>query len=120
MPDTSFTTAAPAANAIRATPALRVSTDKGTEMSPVAASIKGRTLYLLAGQAAELLRPGGLLMYATCSIEPEENQEVVDRLLGERSDLEPAPASDGTWRRLWLPGEAVGDGFFAARMRKKE
>ena len=80
----------------------------------------GPTLLELADNAAGLLEPGGLLMYATCSLEPEENEEVVDRLLAERSDLEPAPsAADGQWRRLWLPGESPGDGFFAARMRKK-
>jgi 16S rRNA (cytosine967-C5)-methyltransferase len=80
----------------------------------------GPTLMELAGSAAGLLEPGGLLMYATCSLEPEENEEIVDRLLAERSDLEPAPSAlDGHWRRLWLPGESPGDGFFAARMRKK-
>ena len=80
----------------------------------------GPTLLELADNAAGLLEPGGLMMYATCSLEPEENEEVVDRLLAERSDLEPAPSAvDGQWRRLWLPGESPGDGFFAARMRKK-
>ncbi|MCK9994923.1 MAG: hypothetical protein KAH56_01445 [Candidatus Krumholzibacteria bacterium] len=80
----------------------------------------GPTLLELAENAAGLLEPGGLLMYATCSLEPEENEVVVDRLLAERSDLEPAPSAvDGQWRRLWLPGESPGDGFFAARMRKK-
>ncbi len=83
-------------------------------------SRNGPTLLELADNAAGLLEPGGLLMYATCSLEPEENEEVVDRLLAERSDLEPAPSgSDGLWRQLWLPGESPGDGFFAARMRKK-
>jgi 16S rRNA (cytosine967-C5)-methyltransferase len=80
---------------------------------------KSAALSLLADQAADLIMPGGLLMYATCSIEPEENETVVDRLLAGRADLEPAPAGDGSWRRLWLPGEDSGDGFFAARMRKK-
>ena len=83
-------------------------------------SRNGPTLLELADNAAGLLEPGGLLMYATCSLEPEENEEVVDRLLAERPDLEPAPSSvDGQWRRIWLPGESPGDGFFAARMRKK-
>ncbi len=82
-------------------------------------SLKAVALLELAGKAAELLRPGGLLMYATCSVEPEENEEVVDSLLAENPDLDPAPATDGHWRRLWLPGEDLGDGFFAARMRKK-
>ncbi len=82
-------------------------------------SRNGAMLLNLAGKAAELLMPGGLLMYATCSLEPEENEEVVNRLLAGSSGLEPAPASDGHWQRLWLPGAASGDGFFAARMRKK-
>ena len=82
-------------------------------------SLKGAMLLKLADKAAELLLPGGLLMYATCSLEPEENEEVVDGLLAASPDLEPAPAADGHWRRLWLPGEVPGDGFFAARMRKK-
>ena len=46
---------------------------------------KGATLARLAGQAADLLVPGGLLMYATCSLEPEENEEVVERLAGRAS-----------------------------------
>jgi len=83
-----------------------------------APALKGTTLRELAVQAVDLLLPGGLLMYGTCSLEPEENEEVVDRLLLERSDLEPAPDAEGRWQRLWLPGEVPGDGFFAARMRK--
>ncbi len=79
---------------------------------------KGVALGRLAEKAADLLMPGGLLMYATCSVEPEENEEVVERLLAQRADLETAPDRDGHWRRLWLPGEVSGDGFFAARLRK--
>ena len=82
-------------------------------------ALKGAALVKLASQAADLLVPGGLLMYATCSLEPEENEDVIDTLLAQRDDLEPAPAGCGQWRRSWLPGEAQGDGFFAARMRKK-
>ena len=89
------------------------------KLKSIVPSRKGAELSLLADQAADLIMPGGLLMYATCSLEQEENEEVVDRLLARRGDLEPAAAGDGSWRRLWLPGEASGDGFFAARMRKK-
>ncbi|MEN8007711.1 MAG: transcription antitermination factor NusB [Candidatus Krumholzibacteriota bacterium] len=80
---------------------------------------KGAVLRELAGRAADLLAPGGLLMYATCSLEPEENEDVVDHLLARRDDLEPAPDDAGRWRRTWMPGDLRGDGFFAARLRKK-
>ena len=82
-------------------------------------AVKGAALVKLADRAADLLAPGGLLMYATCSLEPEENESVIDALLKQRDDLEPAPADCGRWRRSWMPGEASGDGFFAARLRKK-
>ncbi len=40
----------------------------------------------LLAHAAEVVRQGGRLIYATCSSEPEENDEVVDRFLQRRSD----------------------------------
>jgi len=73
----------------------------------------------LALAAVDLLRPGGWLLYATCSLEPEENAAVLSRLLAARTDLEPAPDAQGRWQRLWLPHEARGDGFFAARLRRR-
>ena len=73
----------------------------------------------LALAAVDLLRPGGWLLYATCSLEPEENAVVVAALLAARADLEPAPDAQGRWQRLWLPHEARGDGFFAARLRRR-
>lgn len=42
--------------------------------------------------AADTVRPGGVLVYATCSSEPEENEEVVRRFLEARSDYAAAPA----------------------------
>jgi len=81
---------------------------------------KAETLLLLAHQAADLLAPGGRLMYATCSLEPEENDQVLAKLLEDRSDLVPDPDSKRVWRRYWLPHEMKGDGFFAARLRKTE
>ncbi len=82
----------------------------------------GRTLRKLAHASLDLLAPGGLLLYATCSLEPLENELVLDKLMAERDDVEICPDEQGTWKRQWLPGdssEEPGDGFFAARLRKK-
>ncbi len=59
--------------------------------------------------ALELLAPGGLLAYATCSLEPEENEDVVAEVLGRPPDR--------VLRRL--PGRDPGDGFFAAVIRSR-
>jgi 16S rRNA (cytosine967-C5)-methyltransferase len=53
-------------------------------------------------RALELLKPQGRLVYSTCSLEPEENEDVVAGL----------PVTE---TRAWLPGvNSEGDGFFAA------
>jgi 16S rRNA (cytosine967-C5)-methyltransferase len=79
--------------------------------------------------AAGLLKPGGILVYATCSLEPEENNEVV-RLFLERCPFfsveGTAPLLPETARRLadasgfFRPNPSDGlDGFFAARLVRR-
>ena len=76
--------------------------------------------------AATAVRPGGLLVYSTCSLELEENDEQVARFLAEHSDwtLEPPPEGvvpasvlDGGCLRV-LPQLHATDGAFAARFRR--
>jgi 16S rRNA (cytosine967-C5)-methyltransferase len=62
----------------------------------------------LVAHALEVLAPGGRLVYATCSLEREENEEVVAAVL--RSD--PKRVVRSTMHRI--PGVDRGDGFFAA------
>lgn len=93
----------------------------------------------LLDRAAELVRPGGMLVYCVCSLEPEEGEQQVEALLARRSDLRLEPIAAGElaggddwltpqgWLRI-LPHHSLGpgpelrglDGFFAARMRRIE
>jgi 16S rRNA (cytosine967-C5)-methyltransferase len=68
---------------------------------------------------------GGLLVYATCSLEPEENQDQIEAFLARRPDfaLEPTAAVasehvDANGRLFVTPWETGSDGAFAARLRR--
>ncbi len=70
-----------------------------------------------------LLAPGGLLLYATCSILKQENEQQVQAFLAEHSDAVELPI-DADWGvagacgRQILTGESAMDGFYYARISK--
>lgn len=87
---------------------------------------QGRLLRRLAGR----LRPGGTLVYAVCSTEPEETTAVVDAFLDRRSDYAVAPPPEGfpagARRRVRPDGTLVTDparddmdGFFMVRLERR-
>lgn len=67
----------------------------------------------LLHQALEALAPGGRLVYSTCSLEREENEDVVEQELAVQGGV---VRLERLHRRL--PGREPGDGFFAAVLAK--
>ena len=69
-----------------------------------------------------LLKPGGTLLYATCSILPEENTQQVASFLASTPDAEllkiEEDESETEPGRQILPGEGQMDGFYYARLLK--
>ncbi|WP_163558279.1 16S rRNA (cytosine(967)-C(5))-methyltransferase RsmB [Halomonas sp. NO4] len=71
-----------------------------------------------------LLRPGGALVYATCSVLPEENSDQVRSFLARTPDARDTMPTDLSWGqqagvgRQLLPSPDHHDGFFYARLRK--
>jgi 16S rRNA (cytosine967-C5)-methyltransferase len=67
---------------------------------------------MLLTHALDLLKPGGRLVYSTCSLEPEENEEVVATI----------PRGSALSTSLFfqrIPGREPGDGFFAAVLKSE-
>lgn len=85
----------------------------------------GRQRELIAA-AARLVRPGGLLIYATCSLEPEENSDIVNEFLARHPEFAREPAAgavpaelltaDGDFQSL--PQRHGTDGAYAARLTR--
>ncbi len=85
------------------------------------AKLQGRMLE--AG--ARIVRPGGVLIYSTCTLEPEENQEQVENFLSRNPSFVMAETDavsreyvDDRGRLLVTPYETGFDGAFAARMMR--
>lgn len=74
---------------------------------------------------AQLVRPGGRLVYSTCTFAPQENEEAVAAFLLSHPEFEPehvegpwfTPGENGSFR-MW-PHKLLGEGHFAAVLRRK-
>jgi 16S rRNA (cytosine967-C5)-methyltransferase len=78
-------------------------------------------------RGAQALRPGGVMVYSTCTISPRENERQIEAFLGRHADfqLDDMPSDLPVWDhptvprvRQTLPHRDGTDGFFIARMRR--
>ncbi len=84
----------------------------------------------IAAASVKMLKPGGVMIYSTCTINPDENDKNVDYLIESfclipesLDEYLPAGLTNSqtkTGRLLVLPGLMEMDGFFVARLRKPE
>ena len=77
----------------------------------------------LLGIASELVKPGGRLVYAVCSLLSREGAGQIDRFLEDRSSWISEETAISAGRpdgpgRLLTPGHDLTDGFFVARLRR--
>lgn len=104
---------------IRKKPDIRYKNLKELENLP---QLQGK---ILATQAS-YIKPGGVLLYSTCTVLKRENEDVVQAFLEGHPDffLEPLPLPEvfpknETGMLTLIPGEYDTDGFFICRLRRK-
>ncbi len=103
---------------------LRRNPDLKFRQSPASIAELNKTQASILARAAQLVKPGGRLIYATCSVLPAENDAIVDAFLAAHPEFSETPvntlleqagvALDTGSRLRLLPGVHSTDGFFAA------
>ena len=105
---------------IRKKPDIRYKDPKTMENLP---ALQGQ---ILANQA-RYVKPGGVLIYSTCTILRRENEGVVESFLQEHRDfsleklpLPPVFGEENHGMLTLIPGEQETDGFFISRLRREK
>lgn len=109
-----------------------------TEWSEAHVSMCADRQYGIITEAARMLRPGGVLVYSTCTFAPEEDEGVVSRFVQEHEEFfiedvvhdgafvqgrrewveDPADGIEHTMRLM--PHKLKGEGHYIARLRRRE
>ena len=102
---------------IRKKPEIREKTEEETARLP-------RIQQDILENVSCCVKPGGLLLYSTCTVLQEENRDVVAGFLSRHHDFEPVDFAAGSKRSenglyTFWPNIDGTDGFFAAKLRRK-
>ena len=96
-----------------------------TDWSPETVEMCARRQAEILASGAAMVRPGGRLVYSTCTFAPAENEEAIAAFLAQHPDFVPevlsAPwftAGENGSFRMW-PHKLLGEGHFAAVLRRK-
>ncbi|MFP4055605.1 MAG: transcription antitermination factor NusB [Candidatus Brocadiia bacterium] len=68
----------------------------------------------LLASAAQVVRPGGRLVYSTCSLEPEENEQQIERFCGGASSYRVVKSI------VYLPSDTGDDGGYVALLERSD
>ena len=105
---------------IRKKPDIRYKDLKELEQLP---ALQGKILDV----QSRYVRPGGVLLYSTCTVLPRENEQTVERFLKAHPDFYPERLSlpgvfpeNETGMLTLIPGQYDTDGFFICRLRRKQ
>jgi 16S rRNA (cytosine967-C5)-methyltransferase len=101
--------------------------DARWRVTPEALTTLAERQATLLDRVAEVVATGGLLLYSTCSIEPEENRDQVERFLArwpafrrEPNDTMPSELTTAEGDLMTLPQRHHMDGAYAARLRRAQ
>ena len=112
---------------------LRRNPDLKWRQNPQTVTAQAQQQLAILSSAARLLKPGGRLVYATCSLMPQENEEVAAAFGAAQPEFKPLDVAElltalkvanseqlcsGPFLRLW-PHRHGTDGFFAAVWERK-
>jgi 16S rRNA (cytosine967-C5)-methyltransferase len=104
---------------------LRRRPDARWRIGPEAIDQLARLQRDLVAAAADLVKPGGRLVYSVCTLTNAETVAIDEWLLEARTDLEAAPPPGDPWQPLGrgarlLPQTADTDGMYVLGLRRKE